>query len=110
MYIYINIYTFYNIYIQGGKQMAALEAELLEASENGSIPILCDTSPCMARMKDYMKDARLKNAIFEPTEFAAQKLMPHLEIYRKEPRQLSCYLSLSRSRSRSLALSLDRSR
>ena len=86
--------------------MAALEAELLEASENGSIPILCDTSPCMARMKDYMKDARLKSAIFEPTEFAAQKLMPHLEIYRKEPRQLSLSLALSLLLSRSCSLAL----
>lgn len=69
---------------QGAKQMASVEEELLVASDNGAIPILCDTSPCMARMKEQFKDARLKNAIFEPTEFAAKSLMPHLEIYRKE--------------------------
>ena len=70
---------------QGGTQMAALEQELLEASDNGAVPILCDTSPCMARMKEQFKDARLKTAIFEPTEFAATNLLPRLEIYRKEP-------------------------
>jgi len=70
---------------QGTSQMTTLEAELLEASDNGAIPILCDTSPCMARMKEQFKDARLKTAIFEPTEFAATKLLPRLEIYRKEP-------------------------
>jgi D-lactate dehydrogenase len=69
---------------QGSSQMQKLEEELLVASENGSIPILCDTSPCMARMKEQFKDSRLKDAIFEPTEFAATKLMPRLEIFRKE--------------------------
>jgi len=70
---------------QGATQMSSLEAELLEASENGALPILCDTSPCMARMKEEFKDTRLKKAIFEPTEFAATHLMSRLEIYRKEP-------------------------
>ena len=44
---------------QGSSQMQKLEEELLVASENGSIPILCDTSPCMARMKEQFKDSRL---------------------------------------------------
>jgi len=70
---------------QGSTQMSSLEEELLIASENGTVPILCDTSPCMSRMKEEFKDSRLKSAIFEPTEFAATYLMPRLEIYRKEP-------------------------
>jgi len=70
---------------QGGSQMSKLEEELLVASDYGAIPILCDTSPCMARMKEQFKDPRLKAAVFEPTEFAANNLMSRLEIYRKEP-------------------------
>jgi len=69
---------------QGAGMMSKVEEELLEASENGAIPILCDTSPCMARMKEQFQDARLKKAIFEPTEFAAKNLLPRLDIYRKE--------------------------
>ena len=42
------------------KKMEALSNALMAASDNGQIPVLCDTSPCLMRIKNYMvrKDIR----------------------------------------------------
>jgi D-lactate dehydrogenase len=32
---------------------AEMEAALLKASDNGKIPIVIDTSPCLAQVSDY---------------------------------------------------------
>lgn len=53
---------------------AELEAALLEASENGRIPVLCDQSPCLHRMRDHIKSLKL----YEPAEFISEYLMPYL--------------------------------
>ncbi len=39
---------------------------LLEASNNGEIPVYCDTSPCTMQLKDHL-DPRIK--LFEPVDF-----------------------------------------
>ena len=39
---------------------AALEAALLKASEGGKLPIVCDTSPCLAQIKGDLTDGSLK--------------------------------------------------
>ncbi len=54
-----------------------LEASLLKASNNGEYPVLCDTSPCIYRMRRVM-DKRLK--LFEPVEFAHDYLVKELNI------------------------------
>lgn len=36
------------------RKTAELEAALLEASENGKYPVICDQSPCMHRMQKHM--------------------------------------------------------
>ncbi|KAJ1467898.1 hypothetical protein T484DRAFT_1661766 [Baffinella frigidus] len=67
---------------QGMVQSKALEASLLTASQGGTIPILCDTSPCLMRMKDNFTDSALKANMFEPTQFAADFLLDRLDITR----------------------------
>ena len=54
---------------------AELERALMEASENGKYPVLCDQSPCLHRMRDHIKSMRL----YEPAEFIATFLAPYLE-------------------------------
>ncbi len=60
---------------------AELEAELLRVSENGTYPILCDTSPCIYRMRRVMSD-RLK--MYEPVEFIHDFLLDKLELSKQE--------------------------
>jgi len=52
-----------------------LEAALLEASENGKYPVLCDQSPCLYRMRNTMKTVKL----YEPVEFITTFLLDKLE-------------------------------
>ncbi|OEF96630.1 FAD-binding and (Fe-S)-binding domain-containing protein [Desulfuribacillus alkaliarsenatis] len=54
-----------------------LEKHLLKYSNNGEIPVLCDTSPCTFRMQRVMGD-NLK--IYEPVEFIHDHLLEHLDI------------------------------
>ncbi|HTP27267.1 MAG TPA: FAD-binding and (Fe-S)-binding domain-containing protein [Anaeromyxobacteraceae bacterium] len=57
-----------------------LEEELLERSDGGAIPILCDTSPCVEHMRIHM-DKRLH--ISEPAEFIHTHLMDKLRFEKK---------------------------
>ena len=52
-------------------QASALEALLREASDDGRLPIVCDTSPCLQRMKEKFESPLLKFAIYEPVQFIA---------------------------------------
>ena len=54
---------------------AELEKALMQASENGRYPVLCDQSPCLHRMRDHIKSMPL----YEPAEFIAKFLAPYLE-------------------------------
>jgi len=56
-----------------------LGAALLTATENGRWPVLCDTSPCLARMKKHL-DKRL--SLYEPIEFIKEFLMDKLHLVR----------------------------
>jgi D-lactate dehydrogenase len=53
-------------YDQARSKIRELEKALREASDNGLRPILCDTSPCLARMKKEISGL----ALYEPIEFA----------------------------------------
>jgi D-lactate dehydrogenase len=57
------------------QKSSELEAELLKASENGKYPVLCDTSPCLYRMRRVMEKT-LK--LYEPVEFIHEFLMDKL--------------------------------
>lgn len=61
------------------KKMSALEASLLEASEGGKIPIICDTSPCLAQIKTSLSTPALRFALYEPVEFISHFLVDKLE-------------------------------
>lgn len=54
---------------------AELERTLLAASEDGRIPVLCDQSPCLHRMREHIKSMKL----YEPAEFISEFLVPYLE-------------------------------
>jgi D-lactate dehydrogenase len=56
-----------------------LEDALLQASENGTWPVLCDTSPCLYRMRQVM-NPRL--ALYEPVEFIHDFLLDKLAFNR----------------------------
>lgn len=56
---------------------AELEAALWEASEHGTIPVLCDQSPCLHRMREHIK----KMHLYEPAEFIHDYLAPYLEFH-----------------------------
>lgn len=57
---------------------AELEAALAVASEGGKIPVVCDQSPCLHRMRDHIKSMTLH----EPAEFILDYLVPHLTLHR----------------------------
>jgi len=53
-----------------------LEGALMLASEGGRIPVLCDASPCLYRMRNVM-GSKLK--LYEPSEFIHDFLMERLK-------------------------------
>jgi len=63
----------------GASQAKSLGERLLEVSENGRIPIVCDTSPCLQRMKEKSDDPLLNFALYEPVQFISLYLKQHLE-------------------------------
>ncbi|MGE5256389.1 MAG: FAD-binding and (Fe-S)-binding domain-containing protein [Hyphomicrobiales bacterium] len=62
---------------QADAKARELEAALLEVTDGGRLPVLCDTSPCLFRMKKAL-DRRL--ALLEPVEFTLSRLMDRLEV------------------------------
>jgi D-lactate dehydrogenase len=61
-------------------KLRELEAELLACSEDGAIPVLCDTSPCIQRMRAHL-DPRL--TVLEPAEFIDRHLSDKLRFEKK---------------------------
>jgi D-lactate dehydrogenase len=49
------------------------------ASEGGKIPIVVDTSPCLAQIKDSLVNPALRFALYEPAEFISNHLVDKLE-------------------------------
>ncbi|HEY6006122.1 MAG TPA: (Fe-S)-binding protein, partial [Anaeromyxobacter sp.] len=58
-----------------------LERALLAATEGGKLPVVCDTSPCVQRMKATL-DPHL--SIQEPAEFIHDRLMERLRFERRK--------------------------
>jgi len=61
--------------VQADAKLRELECALRATSKGGELPILCDTSPCLYRMKEHIKGLEL----FEPVEFAVRFLADRLE-------------------------------
>ena len=57
-----------------------LNERLLQASDNGRYPIICDTSPCLLRMKETL-DPCLE--LYEQVSFVSEFLMPKLKVRQK---------------------------
>ncbi|MCH5220901.1 MAG: FAD-binding oxidoreductase [Muribaculaceae bacterium] len=55
-----------------------LEAALVIASDGGRIPVVCDQSPCLHRMREHIRGMYL----YEPAEFIYEHLAQHLEFHR----------------------------
>lgn len=70
---------------------AALQKTLLECTNNGEYPVLCDTSPCVYRMKRVM-DKRL--IILETVEFIHDYLLKRLEL-KKIPQTIAIHVTCS---------------
>jgi D-lactate dehydrogenase len=68
-----------------------LERELLERTEGGAIPLLCDTSPCVQRMRARF-DPRLR--VHEPAEFIHAHLMDRLR-FEKRAGQVAVHVTCS---------------
>ena len=66
---------------QADRKAAELNQALLKASRDGAIPVLCDTSPCLMRMRATL-DKRLH--LLEPIEFVLQYLKTRLRFQPKE--------------------------
>ena len=68
-----------------------LEKALMAASHNGEYPVLCDTSPCLFRMRQTL-DTTLK--LYEPVEFIHDFLMQRL-IFTKAPETVAIHVTCS---------------
>ncbi|GIL81459.1 hypothetical protein Vretimale_972 [Volvox reticuliferus] len=73
---------------------ADLEAALLKASDNGKIPIVMDTSPCLAQVKSQISEPALRFALYEPVEFIRHFLVDKLE-WRKVRDQVAIHVPCS---------------
>ena len=78
----------------GDAKARELGAALLEASEGGSIPVLCDTSPCLQRMRKVL-DPRLR--LLEPVELVHDHLRDRLS-FRREPGPVAVHVTCSSTR------------
>jgi D-lactate dehydrogenase len=56
-------------------RVRALEDSLWALSQEGALPVLCDTSPCTARMREAF---RRPLQVYEPAGFIRQFLLPRL--------------------------------
>ncbi|WP_022668643.1 FAD-binding and (Fe-S)-binding domain-containing protein [Desulfospira joergensenii] len=68
---------------QADTKARELSEALLAVTDQGQLPVLCDTSPCLYRMKKTL-DPRLK--LFEPIEFVLEYLIDRLEFTQKDTR------------------------
>lgn len=69
------------LFEQAHAKLKELEQVLLALSDNGAFPVLCDTSPCVGRMKKKL-DARI--TIQEPAAFVLERAAQRLRFTRKQ--------------------------
>ena len=79
---------------QGKQKAAELEKALLLATENGTIPVFCDMSPCLFRMKETL-DKRLK--LYEPVEFMLT-FFPSRLTFRQLPLKVAIHSTCSNTK------------
>jgi D-lactate dehydrogenase len=62
-----------------------VNAVLRERSDNGRIPILCDTSPCTLQLRQHIDDAL---TIYEPVEFIDRFILDRVQIDKNDEKIL----------------------
>lgn len=72
------------------QKVRELEKALIIASEGGKIPVVCDQSPCLHRMKTNIKAMKL----YEPAEFIHDYLAPNL-VFKKLHKTISVHITCS---------------
>jgi D-lactate dehydrogenase len=78
-------------FAQADKMSRELEEALLASSNGGEFPVLCDTSPCLYRMRrSFKSDLRL----YEPVEFVHTFLMDRLA-FKKSPETVALHVTCS---------------
>lgn len=76
------------------KKAKDLNTLLMDASQQGALPIVCDTSPCLLTMKDTLNPS-LK--LYEQVQFLAEQALPKLNIERKIPK-MALHITCSTTR------------
>ena len=76
---------------QADMKAAELEDALLKATKGGKLPVLCDTSPCLYRMRQVMNPAL---RLYEPVEFIHDFLMDKLN-FAQLPRTVAIHNTCS---------------
>ncbi|MGE4290633.1 MAG: FAD-binding and (Fe-S)-binding domain-containing protein [Desulfovibrio sp.] len=69
------------LFEEADAKAAELNEVLLAATDNGALPVLCETSPCLARMRKTL-DKRLE--LLEPVEFVLRYLTDRLRFTCKQ--------------------------
>lgn len=77
---------------------ADLEEALLEASQGGKLPIVCDTSPCLSTIKDSLSSSELKFSLYEPAEFIKTFLLDKLD-FKKVKQSVAVHVPCSSKKS-----------
>jgi D-lactate dehydrogenase len=77
-----------------GAKARELERALLAASGDGALPVVCETSPCLQRMRKTL-DPRLR--LYEPVELVHDLLMDRLAFVRR-PGTVAVHLTCSSAR------------
>ncbi len=76
---------------QADRKSDELNMALLKASRNGRIPVLCDTSPCLQRMRQTLS----KNlTLYEPIEFVLECLADKLT-FTVQPEKVALHITCS---------------
>jgi D-lactate dehydrogenase len=68
-----------------------LQSELWAQSDEGRIPVLCDTSPCVYRMRAAIAS---RPSIYEPVEFIHRFLLDHLH-FERQPETVALHVTCS---------------
>lgn len=76
---------------EADRKAAVLNKALLEVSEEGRYPVLCETSPCLARMQKTLDPVL---TLMEPVEFARKYLQDRL-VFKPLPRKIALHPTCS---------------
>ena len=72
-------------------------AMLRDASQNGAIPIYCDTSPCVMRLKEHLAEQDESLPLYEPVDFIHGHVLEHLTLTPK-PEPVAVHITCSARR------------